>query len=94
VTHPSANVSLANTWSVDHVRWTKPLAGVVATSFPSSQTAPTGSHRMFVAEGRSASNLFIDVTPSWSITGAGNVVATPITRSAYAVVTMDQPAGW
>lgn len=72
-------------WSVDHVRWTKPLASIQI--FPSATNVAAGRHRLYTAEGRDSSNEFVIIYPNWTVTSNGTVApgkaqATVLTKGA------------
>lgn len=63
-------------FSVDNLRWDRRYPGpLVALSIePSPATLPLGARCMFVARGRDANQVPIDVWPTWSM--PGNVIGT------------------
>jgi hypothetical protein len=70
----------AQTFWVDNVRWDTALPGPLTTMTiqPTNITVPLSSKRVFYARGADAAGIPIDVSPTWSVTGAIGSLSTTV----------------
>lgn len=67
--------SLGGSFLVDHIRWTKPVAGLAI--YPASVQVNPGRHRQFSIEGRDAAGELILLNPAYAVTGGAGTVSIP-----------------